>query len=148
MGKKIKIETNDNGYYLYNNKIKKVYSHIKKENFIELIDDDIFIADEEDDEKQNAMDKLGIKRPTISVRATAVIPEIIDMVQRIIDKGYAYVTKEGNVYFELSKVKSYGKLSGRKLENNLSGERIEVADDKEYPEDFALLTDSSILSYI
>lgn len=86
----------------------------------------------------DAMDKLGIKRPTISVRATAVIPEIIDMVQKIIDKGYAYVTKEGNVYFELSKVKSYGKLSGRKIDNALSGERISIADDKRNPEDCAL----------
>ncbi|MBR3885722.1 MAG: cysteine--tRNA ligase [Clostridia bacterium] len=86
----------------------------------------------------NAMDKLNVKRPTISVRATAVIPEIIEMVQKIIDKGYAYVTKEGNVYFELSKVKSYGKLSGRKIENSLSGERISIADDKRNPEDCAL----------
>lgn len=86
----------------------------------------------------DAMDKLNIKRPTISVRATAVIPEIIEMVQKIIDKDYAYVTKEGNVYLELSKVKSYGKLSGRKIENGLSGERISIADDKRNPEDCAL----------
>lgn len=86
----------------------------------------------------DAMDKLNIKRPTISVRATAVIPEIIEMVQKIIDKGYAYVTKEGNVYLELAKVKSYGKLSGRKIENGLSGERISIADDKRNPEDCAL----------
>lgn len=86
----------------------------------------------------NAMDKLNVKRPTISVRATAVIPEIIEMVQKIIDKGYAYVSKEGNVYLELSKVKSYGKLSGRKIDNALSGERISIADDKKNPEDCAL----------
>ena len=86
----------------------------------------------------DAMDKLNVKRPTISVRATAVIPEIIEMVQAIVDKGYAYVTKEGNVYFELSKVPTYGKLSGRKLENGLSGERITIADDKHSPEDCAL----------
>lgn len=86
----------------------------------------------------DSMDKLGVKKPTISVRATAVIPEIIDMVQKIIDKGYAYVTKSGNVYLELSKVDSYGKLSGRKIENGLSGERIEIADDKKNPEDCAL----------
>lgn len=86
----------------------------------------------------DAMDKLNIKRPTISVRATAVIPEIIEMVQKIINKGYAYVTKEGNVYLELSKVDSYGKLSGRKIENGLSGERITIADDKRNPEDCAL----------
>lgn len=86
----------------------------------------------------DAMDKLNIKRPTISVRATAVIPEIIEMVQKIIDKGYAYVTEQGNVYLELAKVDSYGKLSGRKIENGLSGERITIADDKRNPEDCAL----------
>lgn len=84
------------------------------------------------------MDKLGIKRPTISARATGFIPEMIEMVQKIIDKGYGYVTEAGNVYFSVHKFNDYGKLSGRKLENNLSGERIEIADDKEFPEDFAL----------
>ena len=84
------------------------------------------------------MDMLNIKRPSISARATGFIPEMIELVQSIIDKGYAYVTKEGNVYFSVHRLASYGKLSGRKLENNLSGERIEIADDKENPEDFAL----------
>ena len=84
------------------------------------------------------MDKLNIKRPTISARATGFIPEMIEMVEKIIQKGFGYVTKEGNVYFSVHKDKEYGKLSGRKLENNLSGERIEIADDKENPEDFAL----------
>jgi len=84
------------------------------------------------------MDKLNIKRPSVSARATGFIPEMIDMVQTIIKKGFAYVTKLGNVYFSVRKYNEYGKLSGRKIENNLSGERIELADDKEYPEDFAL----------
>ena len=61
------------------------------------------------------MDKLNIKRPTISARATGVIPEMIDMIQKIIDKGYAYVTDEGNVYMSLANVDGYGKLSGRKM---------------------------------
>lgn len=84
------------------------------------------------------MDKLGILRPTISARATGFIPEMIEMVKNIIDKGFAYVTEQGNVYFSVRKFNEYGSLSGRKIENNLSGERIQVADDKEYPEDFAL----------
>lgn len=84
------------------------------------------------------MDKLNVKRPSISARATGFIPEMIEMVQKIIDKGFAYVTNQGNVYFSVRKFNEYGKLSGRKLDNNLSGERIELADDKEYPEDFAL----------
>lgn len=84
------------------------------------------------------MDKLGIKRPTVSVRATGVIPEMIDMIQKIIDKGLAYVTEQGNVYLKISEVEGYGKLSGRKLENSVSGERIEIAGDKHNPEDCAL----------
>lgn len=89
------------------------------------------------------MDMLNIKRPVISVRATGVIPEIIDMIQNIIDKGFGYVTKDGNVYFSVHKFADYGKLSNRKLENNLSGERITIADDKENPEDFALWKSAS-----
>ena len=84
------------------------------------------------------MDMLNIKRPSISARATSFIPEMIEMIQAIIDKGYGYVTSKGNVYFSVHKLSTYGKLSGRKLENNLSGERIEIADDKQNPEDFAL----------
>lgn len=84
------------------------------------------------------MDKLGIKRPTISARATGYIPEMIEMINSIIDKGFGYVTPLGNVYFSVHKFNEYGKLSNRKIENNVSGERINVADDKENPEDFAL----------
>lgn len=89
------------------------------------------------------MDELNIKRPTISARATSFIPEMIDIISKIIEKGYGYVTSEGNVYFSVHKFKEYGKLSGRKLENNLSGERIEIAGDKQNPEDFALWKSAS-----
>lgn len=86
----------------------------------------------------DVMDKLNILRPTISPRATGVIPEIIEMVQKLIDKGYAYVTKENNVYFRVHLYHKYGQLSNRKLDDAKSGERIDVASDKENPEDFAL----------
>ena len=78
------------------------------------------------------MDMLGVKRPSISARATGFIPEMIEMVQTIIDKGFAYVTDQGNVYFDVHKLSTYGKLSGRKLENNLSGERIEIGFSNRY----------------
>lgn len=86
----------------------------------------------------DCMDKLNIERPTISCRATGHIIEIIEAVKTLIEKGYAYVTDEGNVYYRVKKFKGYGKLSGRNIEENLSGERIEVKSDKESPEDFAL----------
>jgi len=84
------------------------------------------------------MDKLNILRPSISCRATGFINEMIDVVKDIINKGYGYVTHEGNVYFDVRKYSKYGQLSNRKIENNVSGERIEVATDKKNPEDFAL----------
>ena len=86
----------------------------------------------------NAMDKLNVLRPTISPRATGFIPEMIDMVQELINKGYAYVTKQNNVYFRVHKYHKYGQLTNRKLTEAKSGERIDVATDKENPEDFAL----------
>ena len=86
----------------------------------------------------DCMDKLNIERPTISCRATGHIIEIIEAVKTLINKGYAYVTDEGNVYYRVKKFKGYGKLSGRNIEENLSGERIEIKNDKENPEDFAL----------
>lgn len=84
------------------------------------------------------MDLLNIERPSISCRATGFIMEMIEAVEDIIAKGYGYVTEEGNVYFDVRKYPKYGQLSNRKLDNNVSGERIEVATDKKNPEDFAL----------
>lgn len=86
----------------------------------------------------NAMDKLNNLRPSISARASSFMPEMIEFVKGLCEKGYAYKTNEGNVYFNVRKYAKYGQLSNRKIENNLSGERIEVATDKENPEDFAL----------
>lgn len=84
------------------------------------------------------MDKLGVLRPSISCRATGFIPDIIEMIQKLINTGHAYVTKEGNVYFSVRSYPGYGKLSRRKLDENVSGERIEIAGDKREPHDFAL----------
>ena len=84
------------------------------------------------------MDKLNVLRPSISCRATGFVGDMIETVQDIIDKGYGYVTDEGNVYFNVRKYSKYGQLSNRKLEDAVSGERIEIASDKQNPEDFAL----------
>ena len=86
----------------------------------------------------DCMDALGVRKPTISCRATGHIIEIISMVQELLDKGYAYVTDAGNVYYRVSSFKDYGKLSHREIDETVSGSRISVADDKEQPEDFAL----------
>jgi len=83
------------------------------------------------------MDKLNVLRPDISPRATGHIPEQIEMIEKLIHKGHAYVAN-GNVYFDVSSDPDYGKLSGRSLEDAEAGTRVEVASDKKNPEDFAL----------
>ena len=84
------------------------------------------------------MDKLNIKKPSISSRATGHIIEMQEMIKILIDKDYAYITDEGNVYYDVAKFSDYGKLSNRTLEETLSGERITVSTDKRNPQDFAL----------
>jgi len=84
------------------------------------------------------MQKLNILRPSISARATGFIPEMIEMVKEILAKGYAYITNQGNIYFDVRKFSKYGQLSNRNLDKTKSGERIDVASDKRAPEDFAI----------
>lgn len=83
------------------------------------------------------MDKLGVQRPDISPRATGHIIEQIEMVKKLIENGHAYEAN-GNVYFDVSSDENYGKLSGRSVEEQESGSRVETASDKRSPEDFAL----------
>ncbi|NPA91026.1 MAG: cysteine--tRNA ligase [Chloroflexi bacterium] len=70
-------------------------------------------------------------------RVTLTIPQIIHMVQTLLDKGYAYVV-DGDVYYRVRKFKGYGKLSGRNLDELRAGARVEVDERKEDPLDFAL----------
>jgi cysteinyl-tRNA synthetase len=83
------------------------------------------------------MDALGNQRPDISPRASAHIPEQIEMVERLLERGYAYVVN-GSVYFSVEKFPEYGKLSGRRVEELLQGVRIEPNPEKRHPADFAL----------
>jgi len=83
------------------------------------------------------MDSLNVQRPDISPRASGHIPEQIELVRTLIEKGYAYEVN-GTVYFDVSKDKEYGKLSGRNVEELISGHRIDPNSDKKNPADFAL----------
>lgn len=83
-------------------------------------------------------DKLNIKRPDIEPRATDHMADIIDLTQRLIDKGYAYVASNGDVMFAIDSFKKYGRLSGQKLEELNAGARIEVEKAKRNPFDFVL----------
>ena len=81
---------------------------------------------------------LNIVRPDIEPRATAYIPQIIVMVQTLIDKGKAYAADNGDVYFSVTSFPDYAQLSRKNPEELLSGARIEVGESKRDPRDFAL----------
>ena len=83
------------------------------------------------------MDRLNILRPDISPRATGHIPEMLEWIVKLIETGHAYEAN-GSVYFDVSSFAGYGKLSGRRVEEAQSGTRVQVAEEKRRPEDFAL----------
>ncbi|MDW6092676.1 cysteine--tRNA ligase [Vibrio rhizosphaerae] len=83
-------------------------------------------------------DALNILRPDVEPRATAYIDEIIALVQRLIDKGFAYVAENGDVMFEVSRFNDYGKLSRQDLEQLQAGARVDVEMAKRSPLDFVL----------
>ena len=93
------------------------------------------------DSYHRAMDALNVKGPSIEPRASGHIIEQIEMVQKILDKGYAYVS-EGSVYFDVAKFDKdfgYGKLSGRVLDELISNTReLDGQSEKRNPADFAL----------
>lgn len=82
-------------------------------------------------------DGLNIMRASVHPKATENISEIIEIIQRLIDKGLAYET-DGDVYYRVEGFEEYGKLSGQHLDELNLGSRIEVDDIKENPMDFAL----------
>lgn len=83
------------------------------------------------------MAALGVEIPTYRPRATEMIQEMIDIIQALIGKGFAYKL-DGDVYYSVRKFKGYGKLSGKNIEELESGARVEVDERKEDPLDFAL----------
>ncbi len=82
-------------------------------------------------------DKMNIKRANAYPKASQFILEMINLIQRLLKKGYAYKIKSG-VYFEVEKFKGYGKLSKKKIDELISGARIEIEKEKKNPLDFAL----------
>jgi cysteinyl-tRNA synthetase len=90
----------------------------------------------------DAMDEdselLGVLRPDVEPRATAHVEGMIDMISALIDKGYAYHAANGDVFYSVNRFASYGKLSGKSLEDLRAGERVEVDAFKHDPMDFVL----------
>ncbi len=83
------------------------------------------------------MDALNVMRPDISPRASGHIPEQMAMVETLLEKGYAYEV-DGSIYFDVRSFPEYGKLSGRRLEEQEEGTREAVRTEKRHPADFAL----------
>ena len=80
---------------------------------------------------------LNVLKPTFEPKVTENIPEIIQIIQKLIDNNNAYI-QGGHVLFDVSSYKDYGKLSNRKIDELISGMRIEIADYKKNPLDFVL----------
>jgi cysteinyl-tRNA synthetase len=83
------------------------------------------------------MDALGVKRPNIEPKATDHIQDIISLIAALIDTGHAYEA-DGDVMFSVTSFSTYGKLSGKKTEDLVSGARVEIDEKKKDPLDFAL----------
>jgi cysteinyl-tRNA synthetase len=83
------------------------------------------------------LDDLGIRRADIYPKASETIPDMLEMIKKIIDRGYGYVS-DGDVYFSVENMKDYGNLSGQKIEDLISGARVELEEKKRSPLDFAL----------
>ena len=80
---------------------------------------------------------LGLISPDQEPRATDHVPEMIDLIHQLVEKGLAYQI-DGDVFFSVDRFAPYGKLSGRKLEELQAGVRVEVDERKKHPMDFAL----------
>jgi len=95
------------------------------------------IADKYIHEFNIDMGGLGLEKPTVEPRATEHIPEMIQLISTLVEKGSAYQSG-GDVFFSVERFKDYGKLSKRNLEEMQAGARVEVDEKKENPLDFAL----------
>ncbi len=95
------------------------------------------VVDMADSAFKRSYEELRVAPPDIEPRATEHIPEMIDMIGRLIDRGHAYAA-DGDVYFSVRSFPDYGKLSGRNIDDLRSGERIEPGEQKRDPLDFAV----------
>ena len=84
------------------------------------------------------LENLNVLPATSNPQVSKTMPLIIQFIQGLIEKGYAYAAENGDVYFRVTRDEDYGKLSGRKLDDMQAGARIEVGEAKEHPMDFAL----------
>jgi cysteinyl-tRNA synthetase len=114
------------------------------------IDDKIINRANERGEKFNELAERFIQRmhederalkllpPTVEPRATEFMPQIIDFIQKLIEKDFAYVAENGDVYYAVTKFADYGKFSHQSIDKLKQGARVEILDVKRDPLDFAL----------
>ena len=81
---------------------------------------------------------LGVIKPNQEPKATEFVPEIVSMVQKLVDNGFAYPAANGDVYYEVNKFATYGRLSHKNLDDLQAGARVEVDEIKKNPMDFVL----------
>ncbi|MFA6989073.1 MAG: cysteine--tRNA ligase [Candidatus Gastranaerophilaceae bacterium] len=110
----------------------KIINKAKKENTTPQA-----IAKKFTEEFKKSMEKLNILSPDIEPKATENIEEMLDIIKKLIDKGYAYESN-CDVYFRVNKFENYGKLSKQSINDLESGARVETSEIKENPLDFAL----------
>lgn len=138
--------------------LRRVLSHLYPKvtyvSNITDIDDKIMTAAKETGEPIDAITRkfekiynedmaaLGVLPPDHQPRATETIPEMITLIEALIERGHAYVA-EGHVIFNVPSFKDYGKLSGRNRDEQIAGARVDVAPYKKDPADFVLWKPSS-----
>ncbi|MFQ5863603.1 MAG: cysteine--tRNA ligase [bacterium] len=83
------------------------------------------------------IDELGIERADVHPKATDHVPEIIELIKKLIDEELAYY-ENGNVFYDVNRFRNYGKLSGKKIDELMAGARIEINEKKRNPLDFVL----------
>ncbi|MBQ8134812.1 MAG: cysteine--tRNA ligase [Clostridia bacterium] len=119
------------------------------QNFTDIDDKIIKRANEENSDYKTVSEKyiaeykvdakgLNVREASIHPKATENIQQMIDMITALEEKGYAYSTEYGDVYFRTNRFKEYGKLSHQPLEDLEAGARIQIGETKENPMDFAL----------
>jgi cysteinyl-tRNA synthetase len=84
-----------------------------------------------------AMDGIGVKRPTADPHASAFIDRMVELIGQLVELGIAYETSDG-VYFQAERVEDYGLLARQSIESLQSGARVEANEEKRSPVDFAL----------
>ncbi len=84
------------------------------------------------------MDALNVRRADVYPKVSETMDDIIKMIAGLVEKNFAYVLDNGDVFYSVEADKNYGKLSGRKLSDMMAGARVEVDERKRHPMDFAL----------